>query len=183
MTREQQGIWEREKRAVRQLRDGLGKPVDQAIVETVAILRLLGFHTDSSCGGHFDRAASPYVAVRAPSNQADRRRIEEAGTQGEKRRCKNQALQHNAGELARLLPLVERFYETRNVPQSRRLTCQGFGLIGYRLTTQSADLVHIASKVERHRLVDAQRQEFDAFTEFMKAEFFGTKNDAPSRAA
>ncbi len=78
---------------------------------------------------------------------------------------------------------MERFYETCDVPQSRQLIVQGFGVIGYRLTTQSADLVHVVSKDERHELVDVQCQEFDAFTEFLKAEFFGTKDDAPSRAA
>ncbi|WP_369042470.1 hypothetical protein [Streptomyces sp. Midd1] len=183
MTEDQRHIWEREKRAVGALRDGLGKPVDPPIVETVTILRLLGFTTHSSCGGHLDRPANPYVAFRSPSNQADRRLIEEAATQAEKRRRTNEAIQHNAIELARLLPLMERFYETCDVPQSRQLIVQGFGVIGYRLTTQSADLVHVVSKDERHELVDVQCQEFDAFTEFLKAEFFGTKDDAPSRAA
>ncbi|MFD9431462.1 hypothetical protein [Streptomyces sp. NPDC060002] len=183
MTEDQKHIWEREKRAVGELRDGLGKPVDPAIVETVTVLRLLDFTTHSSCGGHLDRPASPYVAFRASSNQADRRFIEEAETQDEQRRRKDEAMQHNAAVLDRLLGYLERFYVDRDVPLQQRLICQGFGVIGYRLTTQSADLVHVATKDERHDLVDVQRQEFDAFTEFLKAEFFGTKDDAPSRAA
>ncbi|SCE18234.1 hypothetical protein GA0115244_118910, partial [Streptomyces sp. DvalAA-19] len=60
------------------------------------------------------------------------------------------------------------------MPQAQWLIRQGFGLIGYRLTTQSADLVHIASTNKRHKLVNAQRQEFDAFTEL-------TKYDTPPR--
>ncbi|QCN84550.1 hypothetical protein DDJ31_05775 [Streptomyces griseoviridis] len=60
---------------------------------------------------------------------------------------------------------------------------QGFVVIGHRLTAQSADLVHVVSKDERHELVDVQRQEFDAFAEFLKAKFFGTKDGTPPRAA
>lgn len=183
MTEHQKGIWEREKRAARRLRDGLGKPVDRQAVDVVAILRLLGFSTTSSCGGHFDRAATPYVAFRSEDNQYERQRIEEANSSVAKQHWKKQAIQHNAAELGRLLGYLERFYTDRDVPLRRRLICQGFGVIGYRLTTQGADLVYVLSKDERRRLVIQQRQEFDAFTEFLKAEYFRTKDDAPSRAA
>lgn len=176
-------IWERERRKVRQIRDGLGKPVDRQIVEAVTILRLLGFTTTGSCGGHADRMLSPYVAFRSAANADDRQRIEEAADQAARGRRKSQAIQHNAAELGRLLSLLERFYNTRAVPYRQRLICQGFGVIGYRLTTQDADLVTVAPKDDRRELVKRQRREFDAFTKFLEAEFFGTKDDAPSRAA
>ena len=183
MTKDQKDIWEREKRAVRRLRDGLGKPVDQPVVGLVAALRLLGFSTHSSCGGHFDRPASPYMAFRSGQNQADRQRIEDARTQAASRRLKNTAIQHNAGELARMLRLVEHFYEERTAPRSQQLIVQGFGIIGYRLTVQAADLVYVVTNDERRELVSAQRQEFDAFTDFLKAEFFAALDDALPRAA
>ncbi|MFE1887224.1 hypothetical protein [Streptomyces microflavus] len=183
MTEEQKNVWGREKRAVHRLRDGLGKPVDQAVVPTVVALRLLGFTTTSSCGGHFGRPASPYVALRSPENQADRQRIEGAQNQAEQHRLRELAIQHNAGQLARLIGLVERFYEARNVPQSQRLICQGFGVIGYRLTTQDTDLVHVVDQPVRRELVARQRLEFDAFAEFLTDTFFEQKDATPSRAA
>ncbi|MGW0495768.1 hypothetical protein ACWD0Z_10165 [Streptomyces sp. NPDC003007] len=183
MKRDQKNIWDQEKRAVRRLRDGLGKPVDPAIVETVAILRLLSFTTTGSCGGHADRLLAPYVDFRSATNSNDRQHIEEAPDPATRRRRKNQTIQRNAAELGRLVSLLERFYDDGAVPYRQRLICQGFGLIGYRLTTQDADLVTVASKDERRELVKRQRHEFDAFTAFLKAEFFGTKDDAPSRAA
>lgn len=176
-------IWERERRQVRQLRDGLGKPVDRQIVEAVTTLRLLGFTTTGSCGGHADRMLSPYVAFRSATNADDRQHIEEAADQIARRRRKSQAIQHNAAELGRLLSLLERFYDTRAVPYRQRLICQGFGIIGYRLTAQDADLVAVVSKDERRELVKRQRLEFDAFTAFLEAEFFAALDDAPSRAA
>ncbi|MGW3287531.1 hypothetical protein ACWDR3_23145 [Streptomyces sp. NPDC001002] len=183
MTEDQKHIWEREKRAVRQLRDGLGKPVDRRVVDVVAALRLTGIHTDASCGGHVDRVISPYVTFRSVTNADDRQHIEKATDQTTRLRRKRRAIQRNAAELGRLLRYLEHFYADRDVPLRQRLICQGFGLIGYRLSTQDADLVTMATKVERRKLVERQRQEFDAFTEFLKAEFFCTKDDAPSRAA
>jgi hypothetical protein len=172
MTRDQKNIWDQEKRAVRRLRDGLGKPVDPAVVETVAILRLLGFTTTSSCGGHADRLLSPYVAFRSATNADDRRHIEDATDQATRQHWKNQTIQHNAAELGRLLSLLERFYDDRAVPYRQRLICQGFGVIGYRLTTQDADLVAVVPEGERRVLVERQRQEFDACAKFLRARFF-----------
>jgi hypothetical protein len=183
MKRDQKNIWDQEKRAVRRLRDGLGRPVDPGIVETVAILRLLGFTTTGSCGGHADRLLAPYVDFRSATNADDRRRLEEAADQVTRRRRKNQAIRHNAAELGRLVPLLERFYDGSAVPYRQRLICQGFGVIGYRLTTQDADLVAVFSKDERRELVRRQRHEFDTFTTFLKAEFFAALDEAPSRAA
>ena len=183
MTKDQKDAWEREKRAVRRLRDGLGKPVDQPVVTLLVALRLLGFHTHSSCGGHFDRPSSPYVAFRSAKNQVDRQQIESASTQAAARRLRNKAIQHNAGELARMLRLVECFYDERLTPRSQQLIVQGFGVIGYRLTAQAADLVYVAANDERRELVDAQRREFDAFTDFLKAEFFATWDDTLPRVA
>ncbi|MEU3251083.1 hypothetical protein [Streptomyces sp. NPDC006997] len=183
MKRDLKDIWERERRQVRQLRDGLGKPVDRQIVEAVTILRVLGFTTTGSCGGHADRLLAPYVGFRSATNAEDRQYIEQAPDQAARRRRKNQTIRHNAAELGRLVPLLGRFYDGSAVPYKQRLICQGFGVIGYRLTTQDADLVTVVSKDERRELVKRQRREFDAFTKFLEAEFFAALDDAPSRAA
>lgn len=81
-----------------------------------------------------------------------------------------------------LIPYLECFYRDRSVPQSRRLIVQGFGPLGYRLTSQDADLLAVTPRTERRALLEQQRQEFDAFTEFVKGEFFTAESDIPPRA-
>ncbi len=44
--------WERTARAVGNVRDKLGLPVDAGIRDTVVVLNLLGLPTTQSCGGH-----------------------------------------------------------------------------------------------------------------------------------
>ncbi|MFC8852944.1 hypothetical protein ACFT5D_07810 [Streptomyces sp. NPDC057144] len=183
MTTEQRQIWEREKRAVRRLRDSAGKPVDPGITETVAILRLLGLTTTSSCAGHLDRRVGPWVGFKSPRVAADRERMNHAADRSpEKRRALRLALKHNAAELQTLVGLLDRFYDERAVPSSRRLIVQGFGVVGYNLSSQSADLLRLVPRDQRRALLVSQRDELRAFTDFLKAEFFGTKNDAPSSA-
>ncbi|WP_406391364.1 hypothetical protein OG806_08245 [Streptomyces sp. NBC_00882] len=137
-------------------------------------LRLLGIHTAMSCGGHVDRLLSPYVTFASPDPNNDLRRAyakdEDLRT---RRRLKRRRVRRNAEELRVLLPRLERFYQGRDVPQSKRLIVHGFGPSGYQLTTQAADLVALAPQSERRALLDEERQEFRAFTEFLKAEFFG----------
>ncbi|MFJ7189707.1 hypothetical protein [Streptomyces bacillaris] len=183
MTRDQQAIWEQEKRVVRALRDGLGKGVDRQAVEVVAALRLVGINTDGSCGGHADRLLGPYVTFRSTTNASDRQQIKRAATPSTLRRRKRRAIQHNAVQLSQVLAYLERFYAHRGVPASQRLICQGFGVIGYRLTAQDADLVTMVREGDRQRFVERQRREFDAFAQFLRTEFFATLSDAPSRAA
>jgi hypothetical protein len=172
MTNDQARIWEHEKRAVRALQDGLGRPVDQPVVETVAILRLLGLHTTSSCGGHADRTLSPYIAFRSPRTSALRPRTANVNDEATARRLRRMTLKANADELASLLPLLDRFYETRDNPQSQRLIVQGFGLIGYRLTVQSADLLLTTPRQARPALLKRQRDQLNDFTRFLVAEYF-----------
>jgi hypothetical protein len=92
-------------------------------------------------------------------------------------------MKHNAAELQTLIRYLERFYTGRDVPFGRRLIVQGFGLVGYNLSCQSGDLLRVAPADQRRALLDNQRAELRAFTDFLKAEFFETKDSAPSRAA
>ncbi|MFG2681776.1 hypothetical protein [Streptomyces sp. NPDC048392] len=149
----------------------------------MAILRLLGLHTVSSCAGHLDRGVGPWVGLKSPRAAADRERMSHAADSSpEKRRALRLALRHNAAELQTLVGLLDRFYAERAVSSAQRLIVQGFGVVGYNLSSQSADLLRVVPRNQRRALLAGQRGELRAFTDFLKAEFFGTKDDAPSPA-
>jgi hypothetical protein len=106
MTKEHGQLWEAEKRAVRQLRDGLGRPVDRAIVEMVAALRMVGVHTVMSCGGHVDREIGPSVSVASPRAEKHRRQAHEAEKPGDPTkalRAWRMVERYNAAELRHLV--------------------------------------------------------------------------------
>ncbi|WP_217241378.1 hypothetical protein [Streptomyces sp. AC555_RSS877] len=175
MTKEQRELWEAEKHAVRQLRDGMGMAVDRPIIDTVAVLRLLGFHTYMSCGGHIDRALGPSVSIASPHADEHRRRAHEAEKQGDReqaRRAWQMVERHNAVELRRLVLLLARFYDGREVPHDHRLVAQGFGRLRYDLGSHSRDLLRVVPRNQRRALLDKQRQELRDFTDFLKVERF-----------
>jgi hypothetical protein len=60
--------WRDELELVRGLRDQLGMAVDAEIEETVVALRLLGYKTVTSCGGHLTRRTTgPYITFDSES--------------------------------------------------------------------------------------------------------------------
>ncbi|MFF5363170.1 hypothetical protein ACFY4I_27890 [Streptomyces scabiei] len=174
MTREHKKIWDAEKRKVRRLVDGVGMPVDRHIVETVAILRLMGFKTHMSCGGHVDRARGPWVSFRPRQADTYSSKAHGEDDSAKTRRYWRLVEKYNAREMQRLLPYLVRFYENRQVPYERQLIVQGFGRLRYDLTTLDKDLIRLVDKTQRRAHLDRQRQEFRDFTEFLKADFFGT---------
>src|SRR5207245_2631384 len=53
--------------------DGLGRPIDPPIFETVIALNVLGIPTSMSCGGHLEDGRGlllPWVDIRSPHPQA-----------------------------------------------------------------------------------------------------------------
>jgi hypothetical protein len=64
---QKQQKWQKALQKVAQITDKIGMPVDERIIETVAILTLLGFKTSMSCEGHVDRVTEgPYVIFDSP---------------------------------------------------------------------------------------------------------------------
>jgi hypothetical protein len=60
-------VWEHKLNEMEQLRDGIGKGLDQHIKETVAVLQLFGVHTQHSCEGHLDHGvAAPWIDIQSP---------------------------------------------------------------------------------------------------------------------
>jgi hypothetical protein len=58
--------WDEALKLVRRLEDSQGMRVDPEIEQLVTALRLLGYKTVMSCGGHLDRRTTgPYVVIRS----------------------------------------------------------------------------------------------------------------------
>lgn len=132
MTEGQQRQWHEALALTRQLKDGLGMPVDEGIVETVAILRLLGFTTTGSCAGHLERVTGgPYVTFESPEAiglAAEARSLGKLATEVNPRHneLRREATRHSMRELGRLVPHLETFYAGREVPYVRRLIIRTF---------------------------------------------------------
>lgn len=64
---EKQMLWDSKMAELEKITDLLGQPIDGNIKETVAALNLIGFPTDSSCGGHIDDEGLrfPYLGGKA----------------------------------------------------------------------------------------------------------------------
>ena len=123
----QQQAWRNAKREVKTLTDKLAMPVDPKIIETVAVLRLLGFTTVASCGGHVRRTTSgPYVMIEAPKAQsyaALAREIKDVRS-NEYRQLRQKANYFRALDLQRLSGYLECFYHERQLNYDQHLIVQ-----------------------------------------------------------
>lgn len=156
----QKEAWEKARREVHQFKDKLGMPVDRGIVETVAILRLLGIHTTSSCAGHSDRVTGgPYVKFASVHNDHVFTRMKEAGdrTGPEYKRIFDEGTRNSLIEWQKIIPFLDSFYADRIVSYNQRIIISGFGPTDNCLMCQGADLGCIFDNQERNKLLKKQR--------------------------
>jgi len=170
--------WERTLQRVESLVDKLGKRVDSGIKETVTALKCAGFDTDASCEGHLDsKLKAPWVdLVFIPNEIRQHLREVQRGTrkgeqisEEEARLLAEAKVKLLAGE-ARLLDLLDDFYEGRNSPNWKRLVVR-FHPDSARLLSQAAEVQDLyVPNVRQARLKEFQH-EIEAFTEFLKQRF------------
>ena len=100
-------MWKDIRTEVERLTDGLGKPVDEGIIEAVTGLRALSFPTSASVQGHFEHGCHyPWIDIEIPDSKERPKTIEDK----EDIERKRLQLEH------RLLDLLEDFYSNRLVP-------------------------------------------------------------------
>jgi hypothetical protein len=173
--------WSSHLRSIRRLTDGRGMPIDEGILETVAILRLLGVNTVGSCEGHLDRGYGPYVSFEAKAADSDRElqsqiRQKFKGKTGEIdytwRAVITKMSQDEIAERRKLLPYLDEFYANRNTLHTARLTLESLGLGSIILRCQNAILVGSPSReplAARRRVLEMNQREMQDFTEFLQA--------------
>lgn len=97
-----------------QLVDGLGKPIDAGILETVTALRAWGFVTTGSCEGHPDHG-TPHPWVDISRDAATRRRLTKERNELFEDQALREVDQPLSLEANRLVALLEQFYGEHQV--------------------------------------------------------------------
>lgn len=176
MERTKQEQWSLAKEEVKKITDKLGMPVDKKIIDTVTVLRLLGFHTTGSCGGHIRRTTrGPYVNIQsvASLDYTERAlRIHTTDTDEYRALCRK-ANYCRAQDLQRLTSYLSDFYKDKplhnylshlivhSMPTSMNiLQCQGAEIALTENTKATANLVY------------ENQNEMARFTDYLKDIFF-----------
>ena len=150
--------------------DSLNHPIDRGIAESVAVLRLLGINTFSSCWGHADRlTGGPYVMFKSSEAKDLEPKLQAINDPLDPKfkRLRAKLVRANLRERAKLLPLLEDFYEGRPTPFGQRLIIEGIGVEGSRLKVQNIELMAV-DRGGRRQILSAAQAEMRAFTEFLK---------------
>lgn len=159
----------------KRLVDGLGMPLDDGIVDSVAILRLMGINTTASCWGHDDNVSGgPYVMFYAAESKPLELQYRQVGDPRDPvfHQLRDQAVLLNLRERQKLLPSLDLFYRERLTPFGTRLIITSFGPEASRLQCQTAELAPALTEPERRNLLSSHQREMRAFTDFLISQFF-----------
>ena len=162
--------WAQAKRETRLIRDELGMKVDKDIFETVSIMRLLGFNTTGSCGGHIRRMTTgPYVIFQSPEAQhyANKARQLNNKKHPDYRRLRQKADHHRAVDLDRRLRYLGEFYRNHSVNVENRLIVQSIPMSLNILRCQGAEMALVLRHEEKKILVNINRLEIKNFTHYL----------------
>ena len=179
-------VWEQKLLELEHVQDGIGKGLDQNIIETVAVLQLLDVHTRASCEGHMHHGvAAPWVDIESSDPRlAECRGIyselaatadacEDAGQVADAVYAEMHVIREEIDRIAaveykKLIPYLEEFYHGRSAAYTHRIMIDYRG----RLSCQGA-LLQPAEEVKTRALrLKEYQQEMRAFSEFLKQKFF-----------
>ena len=145
--------------------DGLGKPLDVEIAQTVIFLNLLGVKTVQSCHGHVEEkgVAYPWIMFHA---------TEPADPEWYKDEALREVASAEVGVLySKCLDLLEEFYGQRQVHYRIML---GFSQIGYGFILQSNGVAALSvdNKEECGTMYPLFVAEMAHFTDFLRQKYF-----------
>ncbi len=169
--------------------DKLAKGIDDGILDTVIVLNLLGLPTVMSCEGHMDGASgAPWVDLedQEASQQTERigqlfkvaqaaysaAQADTAQLFRQAHAARVEALKRHLEVRAKLMDLLELFYEQRQVSYDVMLVIQTKGAGRSRLESQGASFQEIASPDIRAQKLAIYQEEMRAFTAFLKDQYF-----------
>lgn len=169
MTANQQKRWTAARQETLCLKDGFGMPVDPEVVDVVTALRLLGFLTTMSCGGHVERfTGGPYVMFTSNSSiKLSRIRNSLPADQlNERKKLDKEVRAHTLMERLRLFELLSAFYEERQAAYLDQLIVVNCGITHNRLQCLGAELGLIS--LESSSILEANQAETQQFGMFLK---------------
>ncbi|MBL8031995.1 MAG: hypothetical protein JNK33_06785 [Candidatus Doudnabacteria bacterium] len=156
--------------------DGLGKPIDAGIFETVSALCALNIHTTGSCEGHVGWGiASPWVDILSPAGvqvqdkiMAFRRKTKDKGDIPDHLvRLRDAVISANFSYAEKVLRLLEQFYRGRKTSYECRIIAEYRFDGGARLMCQGAEPNTHRSKTIKQANLKKYQKEFKDFTTFL----------------
>ncbi len=179
---------------VDQLCDGLGKPIDSGIKETVAAFNVLGFSTVASCEGHLNWGiAAPWVQLENSETLEQKKLLKKNQKQlhfAEKREqegadeaeldklfsqyheTRRQYETSNILFFNTVLQLLTEFYAQHNCEYQATIILQQFGRNGCRVISVGAMVQDVLPEQEREKWLVIYRMEMQAFASFLKQIYF-----------
>lgn len=186
--------WAEIAKKVDEFRDGLDKPIDIGIRETLIAMNALGFKTRQSCEGHLDWGlAAPWVEIEvegveslhekamemfdtASNAQEDDHtpydKVEELFQ--EAHRMKAEARKPVLEKARQMMSLLGEFYADYLPPHDQILMVDVYPH-GFRVQNIGIELQQIADPETKQRKLQAYKEEMDDFAEFLKSKFFSEK--------
>jgi len=164
INQDKQEVWHKTLLVVDRIADGLKEHIDEGIKETVTALIVNGFVTNSSCGGHLDRALPyPWVDLSTP----------EPNGWEENKDIKQQWETSNRSQYQKLLVLLDEFYADRLVDYNVMLMLDCANFAGFRLQSVGGYVLENVSDEVRQAKFRLYENEMKDFTEFLKNKYFG----------
>lgn len=157
--------WRAELDKVRLLRDANGMSVDVEIEEAVTVLRLLGYATTMSCGGHADRPTmGPYVVIEAKGTRDVVKKANRELNQVRKQalfRCSQRMAQREVEDLRDRLDSFNR--DSVLTRAGHFLHLQSIGHSKFRLCFVHADFDGILDGATHREVIRARRTIMNVF--------------------
>lgn len=170
--------WNRVRAEVDRITDPNGRPIDEEIKESVAILRISGFNTSASCWGHLNRGRkTSWIEFGDKIPKELLKKVKRKKTL--EFIYKNPEIktfrEKNLKEQNRMMEILDEFYKNRKISIDVRLTLLPLGIFGNaQLISTGVFIQEIRSKEERRKKLKQYQQEMAAFTAFLKKKFFKT---------
>lgn len=173
--------WEELVAEIDQIKDRLGKGIDEGIKEVVIGLRALDVNVTQSCEGHDDHGTGgPYIDVESPLNTSYENALEPMYGNFDNKETKqkfddlvNEIEINNLNERKKLIGLLDEFYANRQTPYEVRLSISPMARAWSRLENQGVGLQKIEMDQEKKDLrLKMFKTEMDDFRDFLKNKFF-----------
>ncbi len=168
--------WKNALRQANLIKDKIGMPVDEGIKELLIGLWLQQIPTESSCEGHSDDDAFPYVHIGFTPQLDEVNNIKELIPVHEllkKFPYLDKAKKRNLKIQLKLINLLSEYYKEHYVTEDERLTLTKIGFYGdVRLESQGTLIRSILTKKEKVEKINIYQAEMQSFGIFLKEKYF-----------
>jgi len=156
---------------VSQFTNKIGMPMDEGIVEAVAIMQFIGFHTTMSCEGHVGRhTGGPYIMFMSPVAEKLRKQAAALDSRSslQYKTLYRKAMRANITEQQKIYHLLDTFYKNRHTPFSQRLIIHTMGFSAFRLECQGSNITYMLSRPQQKTLLENNRAELQTFAQYVR---------------